>query len=352
MRHLTRYAHPPLAPGHIDAPHRVAPLGDLTLETGETIRDFSQSYVTHGALNADRSNAILVCSALTGTHHRLDFLIGDGKALDTTRHFIVATDPIGNGLSSSPSNSVVQPGMRFPRYGVRDMVHAQHRLLTEHLGITQLRTVVGASLGGMQALQWATSHPGFMQSIVAMTAVAKTPPWGALVVEAARACLMADPAWTGSGFDGVPERGWRAYAGLINALVMHTPEAMAEQAPPGDVHAWFDAIVGQTRAQGFDATDYLYQSRAYQEHDVGATAGFGGDTVRALASITARALIIAPPVDLLNPVADAHAAAAAIPNARLVEIPSQQGHAAAASLKAADAAFLDRVIGDFLRDVA
>jgi homoserine O-acetyltransferase len=242
--------------------------------------------------------------------------------------------------------------MQFPRYCVRDMVQAQHRLLTEHLGITRLRTVVGASLGGMQALQWATSHPGFMQSIIAMTAVAKTPPWGALVVEAARACLMADPAWTGKGFDGVPERGWRAYAGLINALVMHTPEAMAEQAPRGDVHAWFEAIVGQTRAQGFDATDYLYQSRAYQEHDVGATAGFGGDTVRALASIRAHALIIAPPVDLLNPVADARAAAAAIPNARFIEIPSQQGHAAATSLKAADAAFLDRVIGDFLRDVA
>lgn len=346
---MTRYAHPPLAPGHIDAPHHLAELGDLALESGAVIRDFAQSYVTHGSLNADRSNAILVCSALTGTHHRLDFLIGEGKALDTSRHFIVATDPIGNGLSTSPSNSAAQPGMRFPRYSVRDMVHAQHRLLTERLGITRLHAVVGASLGGMQAIQWAVSHPQFMESMVAMTAMAKTPPWGALVVEAARACLMADPAWTGEGFDGVPERGWRAYAGLVNALVMHTPEAMAEQAPPGDVHAWFEAIVDQTRAQGFDATDYLFQSWAYQAHDVGTTPGFGGDTDRALASIEARALVIAPPIDLFNPVAGAHAAAAVIPGARLLEIPSEQGHAAATSLKAADAAFLDRVIGAFLR---
>ena len=348
MRHI----HPPLAPGHIDAPHHLAPLGDLALESGATIRDFSQSYVTHGAPNADRSNAILVCSALTGTHHRLDFLIGEGKALDTSRHFIVATDPIGNGLSSSPSNSLVQPGMRFPRFCVRDMVDAQHRLLTEHLGITHVQAVVGASLGGMQAIQWAASRPQFMDAMVAMTAMAKTPPWGALVVEAARACLMADPAWTGEGFDGVPERGWRAYAGLINALVMHTPEAIAGQAPPGDVHTWFEAIVEQTRAQGFDATDYLYQSWAYEAHDVGATPGCGGDTDRALASIEARSLIIAPPIDLFNPVAGAHAAAAAIPGARFVQIPSQQGHAAATSLKPADASFLDRVIGEFLRSPA
>ncbi len=346
---MTRYAHPPLAPGHIDAPHHLAPLGDLVLESGATIRDFAQSYVTHGTLDAERSNAILVCSALTGTHHRLDFLIGEGKALDTRRYFIVATDPIGNGLSTSPSNSLAQPGMRFPRFCVRDMVAAQHRLLTGQLGITQLRAVLGASLGGMQAIQWATSHPGFMDAIVAMTAMAKTPPWGALVVETARACLMADPAWTGDGFDGVPERGWRAYAGLINALVMHTPEAAADLAPHDDAHAWYETIVDQTRAQGFDATDYLYQSWAYQAHDVGTTAGFGGDTARALASIRARALIVAPPIDLFNPVAGAHATAAAIPGARLAEIPSQQGHAAATSLEAADAAFLDRVIGEFLR---
>lgn len=346
---MTRYAHPPLAPGHIDARHHLAPLGDLALESGATIRDFSQSYVTHGTLDAERSNAILVCSALTGTHHRLDFLIGEGKALDTRKHFIVATDPIGNGLSTSPSNSLAQPGMRFPRFCVRDMVAAQYRLLTEHLGITHLRAVVGASLGGMQAIQWAVSHPGFMAAIVAMTAMAKTPPWGALVVEAARACLMADPAWTGDGFDGVPERGWRAYAGLINALVMHTPEAAAELAPQDGVHAWFETIVDQTRAQGFDATDYLYQSWAYQAHDVGTTTGFGGDTERALASIRARALVIAPPIDLFNPVAGAQAAAAAIPGAHYAAIPSQQGHAAATSLRAEDAAFLDGVIGRFLR---
>jgi homoserine O-acetyltransferase/O-succinyltransferase len=114
--------HPPLAPEHIDAPHAMAALGDLALESGEVIRDYHQSYVTHGTLNRDKSNAILMCASLTGTHHRLDFLTGPDKALDPTRWFIVATDPIGNGLSTSPSNSTQQPGMRFPRLDRKSVV--------------------------------------------------------------------------------------------------------------------------------------------------------------------------------------------------------------------------------------
>ena len=121
--------HPPLAADHIDAPHREVALGDLALEAGATIVDYRQSFVVHGELNAAGTNAVLVCPALTATHHRLDFLIGAGKALDPARWCIVVADPIGNGLSTSPSNSSAQPGMRFPRFVLRDMVEAQRRLL-------------------------------------------------------------------------------------------------------------------------------------------------------------------------------------------------------------------------------
>ena len=200
-----------------------AALGDLALESGEAILDYRQSYVTHGELDPNRRNAVLVCASLTGNHHRLDFLIGPGKALDPARWYVVATDPIGNGLSTSPSTSRRQPRMSFPRFSIRDMVHAQHRLLVECLGVNELHAVVGASMGGMQALQWAVSHPGFMRCIVAMTPMAKTAPWAILVTETARACLMADPAWNGDGFDHPPERGWRAYHGLMSALVTRTP---------------------------------------------------------------------------------------------------------------------------------
>jgi len=102
------------------------------------------------------------------------------------------------------------------------------------------------------------------------------------------------------------------------------------------------------RANGFDAHDYLYQSWAYEAHDVGATAGFGGDTAAALASIEARTLILAPPLDLFNPADAARSAAAGIVGAQFIEIPSLQGHQAATSTKPEDAAFLNRVIKNFL----
>jgi homoserine O-acetyltransferase len=328
-----------------------AALGDLALESGEAILDYRQSYVAQGELDAERRNAVLVCASLTGNHHRLDFLIGPGKALDPARWYVVATDPIGNGLSTSPSTSARQPRMSFPRFSIRDMVHAQHRLLEECHGVHELHAVVGASMGGMQALQWAVSHPGFMRSIVAMTPMAKTAPWAVLVTETARACLMADPAWNGQGFDRAPERGWRAYHGLMSALVTRTPRAHAESlASLEEAHRWFDDMVARQRALGFDAHDYLYQSWAYETHDVGATRGFGGDTQRALASIKAKALLLAPALDLFNPSESARAAADAIPGARFVEIPSEQGHQAATHLRAEDADFLNRTIAAFLND--
>ena len=306
-----------------------AALGTLALESGESIENFEQAYVTHGELDAQKSNVILVCASLTGNHRRLDFLIGPGKALDPARWFVVATNPIGNGLSTSPSNSRTQPRMRFPRFNIRDMVAAQYRLLMEHLRIHRVRAVVGASMGGMQALQWAASHPRFMRAVVAMTPMAKTHPWAALVTQTARACLMADPAWTGNGFSGEPERGWRAYAGLMNALATRTPDAV-----PLD----FERAVEQRAATRFDAHDYLYQSWAYEAHDV----------ANALGSVVARVLVLAPPLDLFNPVSSAREVAAAIPGARFVEIPSPQGHQAATASRAEDAAFLNRTIAKFL----
>jgi homoserine O-acetyltransferase len=345
------FNHPPLVAGQIDAEHRMAELGDLELESGETIRDYRQSYVTHGELNGEKSKAVLICISLTGNHHRLDFLIGPGKALDPAHYFIIAADPISNGLSTSPSNSEHQPGMRFPRFTIRDMVESQYRFLNRQFGIPRLHAVIGASMGGMQALQWAVSHPQFMSHCVAMTPMAKTSPWAVLVTETARSCLMADPAWTGDGFSAEPERGWRAYTGLMTALLSRTPAALAEFLPDcAEAHLWLEKIHAQNRINRFDAHDYLYQSWAYEAHDVGTTAASAGDTVAALASIKAKTLVLAPPLDLFNPAEAARAAAARIPGAQFIEIPSIQGHQAATSTKFEDAVFLNRVIGEFLRN--
>jgi len=346
MRDKENYRHPPLQPEWIDRPHQIAELGDLALESGEVIRDFCQSYVTHGTLNAQRNNLVLACISLTGNHHRLDFLIGPGKALDTDRFFVVCADPISNGLSTSPSNSASQARMRFPRFGIRDMVHAQHRLLTEVLDVHAMHAVIGASMGGMQALQWAVSHPGLAGRIVAMTPMAKTHPWAALVVEAARRSLTADPEWSEAGFGSRPVRGWAAYTALMTALLARTPAAVQEFAPDlGSAQRWLTALTEQNAAGGFDAHDYLYQSWAYESHDVDATPGLAGD---ALAAIEVPVLIAAPPLDLFNPVESAHEAARRIRNARLVEIPSVQGHQAATATRSEDSKFLGRHVREFL----
>src|SRR5689334_18729225 len=119
------------------APHQLFAEGDLKLESGEAIKDFSIFYVTHGKLNDSKSNAILMVTAISGNHHRLDFMIGPGRALDTDKYFIICTDAIGNGLTTSPSNSTAQPHMHFPKFVIRDMVTSQRKLL-EHLGIEHL----------------------------------------------------------------------------------------------------------------------------------------------------------------------------------------------------------------------
>ncbi len=159
-------AAPAAAHGPDAAPHQTHCMGDFKLESGEAIRDFCISYVTHGTLNADKSNAVLMVTAIGGNHHRIDYLIGPGRALDPAKYFIIATDAIGNGLTTSPSNSKAQPRMQFPKFNLRDMVSSQQRLVAEKFAINKLVTVIGASMGGMQALQWAVSYPGMMSSIV------------------------------------------------------------------------------------------------------------------------------------------------------------------------------------------
>jgi pimeloyl-ACP methyl ester carboxylesterase len=130
-------------------------------------------------------------TALSGNHHRLDFLIGPGKALDTDKYFIVCTDAIGTGLTTSPSNSPAQPQMKFPRFVIRDMVTSQYKLLTEHLGIQHVVTVIGPWMGGMQALQWGVSYPDFMDSLVALVPLARTLAWTVTVLEATRTGTLA-----------------------------------------------------------------------------------------------------------------------------------------------------------------
>ncbi|MGE0717888.1 MAG: alpha/beta fold hydrolase [Alphaproteobacteria bacterium] len=334
---MTAFRHPPLAPGWVDRPHESLGLGDLALESGESIRDFVLSYVTHGTANADRSNVILALSAIGSTHHRLDAWIGPGKALDPERFCIVAVDAIGNGLTTSPSNSRTQPGLAFPRFTIRDMVESQRRLVA-HLGVRRLHSVVGASMGGMQALQWGVSHPDAMETIVAMVPMARTEPWSAAVNVASRAALMADPAWP----DGVVTKGWDGWVAVMQVLAGRTPTALAEEGlKAADVAPLLAERAEAMRASGMQAVDWVYQTYAYDAHDVATTPGCDGDLARSLGRIRARTLVLGADNDLYNPTAAAQAAAHAIAGCRYVEIPSPEGHMAASFRRPADIAFID-----------
>jgi len=196
--------HHALAPEHVDAPHRWWEAGDLLLESGARVERCGVSWVEHGIEDPGGERTILGCTAIGATHHRLDFLIGPGRALDTTRFRIVVVDALGNGLSTSPSNSATQAGPGFPRFTIGDMVAAQHRLLVERLGLRRVHAVIGASMGGMQALEWGVRHPGFCARIVAMTPMARTAPWARAINEAARRALMGDPAFAGGRYDAQP----------------------------------------------------------------------------------------------------------------------------------------------------
>src|SRR5258705_780991 len=229
---LPAAAHSPQQP-----PHQTYSEGDLKLESGEAIKDFSISYVTHGTLNAQKSNAILMVTAIGGNHHRLDFMIGPGKALDPEKYFIICTDAIANGFTTSPSNSKAQPRMQFPKFTIRDMVESQYRLLKERFGIDHVVAVVGPSMGGMQTLQWGVSHPEYMDALVAMVPLAKTPAWTVAGLEASRKAIMNDAAWKDGNYEAPPEKGVRLWRGILSPFSGGTPGMYSAQVQNGIRHA-------------------------------------------------------------------------------------------------------------------
>ena len=148
-----------------DGEQKYADMGTCMLVSGEAIEGCRIGFRTYGKLNAAKDNTVLVPTWYGGTSKEHAFLASE-KAIDPNKYFVVIVDAIGNGVSSSPSNSETQPDGQFPVFTIRDMVNSQHRLLTEKLGINSLHAVVGLSMGGMQAFEWAMRYPGFTKKTV------------------------------------------------------------------------------------------------------------------------------------------------------------------------------------------
>jgi len=333
-----------------DPVHQLYSEGNFQLENGSVIQDFNLSYTTQGTLNADKSNAILMVTAIGGNHHRIDYLIGPGKALDTDKYFVICTDAIGNGLSTSPSNSKAQPNISFPEFNIRDMVNTQHQLIVDHFGIKRLVAVVGASMGGMQALQWAVSYPNAMQAIIPIIPLAKTPAWTTGVLEMLRQSIMTDPVYQGGKYDKPVEQGMRLWSGWLSGVIVRTPAYQEQLNPTPAAEIEYLKKVQDGGWKRMDANDWIWQSRAYDRHDVGQTKGFDNNTAAALRSIKAKTLILAGTGDLLNPESDAKSTAKLIPGAKYITINDRlpMGHLSGAGATPDENAFQNKVIKEFL----
>jgi homoserine O-acetyltransferase len=326
---------------------------DFKTEGGVILPEAKVVYGTYGHLNAAHDNAILLPSHFMADHHGYEWLIGPGKALDTTKLFLVATELFGNGHSSSPSNTP-EPfhGPRFPVMNIRDNVEAVHRLLTEDLKITHLKAIVGFSMGAQQAFQWAVSYPVFADRIVATSGTAKTYGHGIVRLEGQIAALTADAAFNNGDYTAQPVKGLQAFAvvwtGWLFSQEWWRKELWRDGAAIGTT---FEQVLNNFRTDfipGADANNLILQMHTWELNNVGNTRGFNGDVELALRSIKVPFLYMPSKTDLYFPIGDATYEQAFIPKVTFKPIPSLWGHTAGAASNPEDAKFLNENIGKFL----
>jgi homoserine O-acetyltransferase/O-succinyltransferase len=308
---------------------QVASLGSFRFASGETINDLKVSYVTYGKLNAAHDNAVLALQHFAGDHHDNEFLIGPGKALDPEKYFIIATDFLANAklrqnLTTGPTNSGLK--MRFPRITARDWVNADYKLVKEHLGIEHVVAAIGVSIGGINAIQLAASHPDFVSAIIPMGASPQINPQIRLVLRHVRDVIALDPAWYSGMYDVNPVTGLKvALTGYIPWVA--SPQGWLYTLPTSEKLRDYQVFQDKLWS-GFDARDIYYELDGWSEFNVGDTPGFNGDAKAALAAIRAKCLLIAVKEDQLFMREDVQSAKSAIREATYLELSSAAGHAA------------------------
>ncbi|MDQ3801562.1 MAG: alpha/beta fold hydrolase [Acidobacteriota bacterium] len=262
-----------------------AALGDFRLESGETIRDCRIGYRTYGRLNADKSNAVLITTWAGGNTEQLKYWIAPGGLIDPAKYFVIAIDALGNGVSSSPSNSKLQPRMRFPRFTLRDTVNTQHELLTKVLKINHLRAIMGVSMGGMQTFQWLVSYPDFADKAIPIVASPQLAPYDLVHWQTQIDAIMNDAGWMGGDYAKNPARGVNYGFGVI---LLTTPENF--NAKTTRQKALEEIAKAKAETAGFDANDKIRQTQAMMTLDI--TEKFGGSWERTAQAIKAKVFVI------------------------------------------------------------
>ena len=342
--------------------HRLTfgPEAPLTLDSGMQLVPLTLAYQTYGTLNAARSNAIVVCHALTGDQFAADphpitgkpgwwlGMIGPGKPLDTDRYCIICINVIGGCMGSSGPKDIDpktnQPyGLRFPVVTIADMVRAQVRVI-DHLGIDQIFSVIGGSMGGMQVLEWAASYPDRVFSAVPVATAAYHSAQNIAFHEVGRQAVMADPDWCGGDYllEGKrPTRGLAVARMAAHITYLSEPALQRKfgrnlQERPKFTYG-FEADFqvesylrhqGSTFVERFDANSYLYITRAMDYFDLAAE--HGGELANAFRGSKTRFCIVSFTSDWLFPTSESralvHALNAVAAPVSFVELESDKGH--------------------------
>jgi homoserine O-acetyltransferase len=350
----------------------------LLLDCGIEFGPYALAYQTYGTLNAQRSNAILVCHALTGDQFVAEehpvtgkagwwaTMVGPGRPLDTDRYFIICANVLGGCMGTAgPMETNPETGkpygLDFPVITVADMVRSQ-KMLIDHLGIERLFCVIGGSMGGMQVLQWASSFPDNVFCAVPIASAARHSAQNIAFHEVGRQAIVADPDWCGGNYLA---EGKRPHRGLAVARMAAHITYLSEQAlhrkfgralqDRTKVTYGFDAdfqvesylrYQGSTFVDRFDANSYLYITRAMDYFDLATE--HGGVLSRAFTGTKVRFCLVSFTSDWLFPTPESraivHALNAAMANVSFVEIETDKGHDAFLL----DEPELDKVLKGFL----
>jgi homoserine O-acetyltransferase len=316
---------------------------DFEFEDGSVMPELRVAYETHGTLSTGRDNAILLVHGTSGNRHAFDAMIGPGRTFDTDKNFVITVDAIGGGGSSSPKDGL---GQDFPRYTIRDMMVAQHALVTRGLELTTLRAVGGSSMGSFVALEWGIHHPEMVRSLILLVPAPKAEANFQLTVDLMNSVIALDPEWQGGRYTRNPIEGLRLAGMVYYPWTVSTPyldRLSAKQLAK--------EIDENARAfSNWDANSLVLRYAASRAHDV--SAPFGGNMGAALAQITAPTLVLPSASDRLLGLDGAHQIRDGVKQASYAEIPSDLGHRAARPAPGTpEGEFIDSHIRAFLSKV-
>jgi homoserine O-acetyltransferase/O-succinyltransferase len=311
------------------------PAEPLELECGQVLSNLEIAYATLGTLNADQSNIVWVCHALTASAEVDAWwpgLVGEGKLYDPAHHYIICANILGSHYGTTGPLSVnPATGERyyhdFPAITVRDMV-AAHEVLRKALGIERIKTCIGGSLGGQQALEWAIQQPHLIDNLVLLATNARHSAWGIAFNESQRMAIATDPTWQERRHDA-GLNGMRTARSIALLSYRHYSTYGQTQSDP-DISkvdqyraSSYQQYQGEKLAKRFNAFSYWALSKAMDSHNVGR--GRGG-LERALAQVQAATLVIGISTDVLFPVDEQKYIAAHVPAGAYTEIASPYGH--------------------------